>query len=231
VTNRLKKPQSQTKTGSGNPAERIARELIRMIRRQELNPGERLREQALADHFGTSRGPVREALNRLANSGLVVLIPGCGAELPRLQDSEVSVNSDITGVLMGLAARRAAATGTPKQKKIFADAVDALGDAVASGVSGRGFLHFSEHCLAAMGDAANSDSLVRLLDQVVCLGPAVTWGSIAVGTLSLQKQRYRQWQKVCEAVQGGDDKQAERRALLIQKSDIKAAIKAGLNEI
>jgi len=225
VTNRLNDLFKASTQGSTNPAERIAKELTLMIRLQELNPGERLREQALADHFGVSRGPVREALNRLATSGLVHLIPGRGAELPRLEDSEVLINSQVTGMLMGLAARRAADTSTDTQKQAFAEALEALQEAVESGVSGRGFLHFSEQCLMTMTAAANSKSLVRLIDQVVCMGPAITWAALAVSTLPLRRQRLKQWARVLEAVQDNDGKRAEREALAIQKRDLKAALK------
>jgi DNA-binding GntR family transcriptional regulator len=199
-----------------------------MIRQRELNPGEHLREQALASHFGVSRGPIREALSRLASTGLVNLIPGRGAEIPRLTDSEVSVNSDITGVLMGLAARRAALTGTGVQKQEFAEAVQQMHDAVEASLSGRGFLHFSELSLLAMVKAANSQSLERLVDQVVCLGPAITWVSITISTLTLQRQRVKRWKRLLKAVQEGDDKLAEREAINIQKSDLKAALDAGM---
>ncbi len=227
MTDNIEKVQETSKKNLSNPAERIARELTRMIRRQEINPGERLREQALAEHFGVSRGPVREALNRLATSGLVNLIPGRGAEVPRLQDSEVTVNSEVTGILMGLAARRAAETGTAEQKQAFADALTALEKAVDSGCTGNGFLNYSERCLLTMTAAANSKSLVRLIDQVVCLGPAITWASVAVGTRTLQRQRLKQWQKVLRSVQAGEGKKAEREALSIQKRDLKAAQNAG----
>src|SRR5688572_28872908 len=41
-------------------------------------PGERLVESALADEFGTSRGPVRSALKELERVGLIVVTPRRG---------------------------------------------------------------------------------------------------------------------------------------------------------
>jgi DNA-binding GntR family transcriptional regulator len=45
----------------------------------ELKPGERLRAEALAQRFGTSRTPIREALLQLEGQGLVELEPNRGA--------------------------------------------------------------------------------------------------------------------------------------------------------
>jgi len=45
----------------------------------ELKPGERLRAEALAQRFGTSRTPIREALLQLEAHGLVEVEPNRGA--------------------------------------------------------------------------------------------------------------------------------------------------------
>jgi len=46
-----------------------------------LAPGARLGQDALAAEFGTSRLPVREALQALAAEGLVTLVRNCGARV------------------------------------------------------------------------------------------------------------------------------------------------------
>lgn len=52
-------------------AERIAHDISMKIAAREVQPGEHLRAQALADAFGVSRSPVREALLILLEAGLV----------------------------------------------------------------------------------------------------------------------------------------------------------------
>ncbi len=52
-------------------AERIAQDISMKIAAREVQPGEHLRAQALADAFGVSRSPVREALLILLEAGLV----------------------------------------------------------------------------------------------------------------------------------------------------------------
>jgi DNA-binding GntR family transcriptional regulator len=49
----------------------IYRELRRSILRAELSPGARLSQAQIAEQFGVSRGPVREALRLLEREGLI----------------------------------------------------------------------------------------------------------------------------------------------------------------
>ncbi|MFW2589987.1 GntR family transcriptional regulator [Sagittula sp. SSi028] len=51
---------------------RILRSLISEIGRGEIAPGERLMENRIADRFGVSRAPARQALSELAAKGLAV---------------------------------------------------------------------------------------------------------------------------------------------------------------
>ncbi len=57
----------------------IARELTQAIAGHRLQPGTKLAEQKLADHFGVSRTLVRQALHQLAQRRLVRLEPARGA--------------------------------------------------------------------------------------------------------------------------------------------------------
>ena len=49
--------------------------LRQAILKGELKPGERLMEIALAERLGVSRTPIREAMHKLEQEGLVVMIP------------------------------------------------------------------------------------------------------------------------------------------------------------
>lgn len=60
-------------------ADRIAADLQQMIFDGTFADGERLDEVRLSEQFGVSRTPLREALQRLALSGLVELMPRRGA--------------------------------------------------------------------------------------------------------------------------------------------------------
>ncbi|AHF57768.1 GntR family transcriptional regulator [Spiroplasma eriocheiris] len=47
----------------------------------KFQPGERLREQKLAQQYGTSRTPIREVIRLLENDNLLTVVPNAGAQL------------------------------------------------------------------------------------------------------------------------------------------------------
>ncbi len=65
-------------------------ELRSKIVNKQLKPGQRLPEVKISTEMGVSRTPVREALRRLANEGLVRIIPNSGARVssPTLTEVE-----------------------------------------------------------------------------------------------------------------------------------------------
>ncbi len=71
----------------------------------EYEPGKRLVANDLAEEFDISRMPVREALARLASTGLVELVPYKGAIVNELTAEDFVEIFHIRSVLEGLAAR------------------------------------------------------------------------------------------------------------------------------
>jgi DNA-binding GntR family transcriptional regulator len=71
-------------------------------------PGQRLIEADLTRALGVSRGPLREAMWRLAGEGLVKIEPNRGVVVRKLTRREVRDIYDIREMLEGLAARLAA---------------------------------------------------------------------------------------------------------------------------
>ena len=70
---------------------RIAGELRAEILRGDLLPGDRIRQEEVAERFGASRLPVREALRILEAEGLTEHEAHKGARVPRLSQHEVQV--------------------------------------------------------------------------------------------------------------------------------------------
>ena len=73
-----------------------------------LSAGSRLRQTDLAARLGISRTPIREALGRLQQEGLIELLPHGGVRVALLNLNEAVELYDLREVLDGLAARLAA---------------------------------------------------------------------------------------------------------------------------
>jgi DNA-binding GntR family transcriptional regulator len=71
--------------------QRVANHLRSAILRGTIGPGERVRQEDIAQQLGASRLPVREALQMLAAEGLVESEPNKGARVPWLSMHEVDV--------------------------------------------------------------------------------------------------------------------------------------------
>lgn len=95
-------------------AESMYNALRRSIVEGELDAGARLRETELAERFGVSRTPVREALKKLEAEGLVVDLPGRGLTVSKPSLNEILdaylVREEIEGLATRLAAERALET-------------------------------------------------------------------------------------------------------------------------
>lgn len=52
-----------------------------MILNMKLVPGEKVPESKIAEHFGISRTPIREAMRRLENEGLIEIYPNRFAQI------------------------------------------------------------------------------------------------------------------------------------------------------
>jgi DNA-binding GntR family transcriptional regulator len=76
---------------AGAASERIAAQLRTVILAGEIAPGERIRQEDVAERLGTSRLPVREALRILEAEGLTEHTANKGARVPRLDAAELDV--------------------------------------------------------------------------------------------------------------------------------------------
>lgn len=103
-----------------------------------LPPGERLYEVPLAEQLGISRTPVREALARLEQEGLIERQPGGGFAVRTFSLADVLDAIELRGVMEGTAARLAAERGAAPDRlramHTLTDALDATLDS-ASGVT------------------------------------------------------------------------------------------------
>jgi DNA-binding GntR family transcriptional regulator len=83
-----------------------------MIVSGQMRPGERLNEQQLAQRFGVSRGPIREAIRALEGAGFVEAVTNRGVFVRQLTMAEVRELYDVRAALFGLAGRLLAERAT-----------------------------------------------------------------------------------------------------------------------
>jgi DNA-binding GntR family transcriptional regulator len=140
-----------------------------------LAPGSQLSEAELATRFGVSRGPVREALQRLIQEGLVRAEPHRGVFVPVLTDADVrdiylareALESAAVKHIIASSRSEAAAEDLDRLVKLMAEA-EAADDWESVG---RYDLEFHSALVAATG----SERLQRMFSTVIsetrlCLG-------------------------------------------------------------
>ena len=93
-------------------AEQLGTLIAEDILSLKLQPGERLDELGLAEKYGTSRTPVREALRRLSSDGLVEIRPQRGAIVAKFSIRELAEHFEVIGELEGACGRLAAKSNT-----------------------------------------------------------------------------------------------------------------------
>ena len=89
-----------------------------------MKAGERITELALVERLEVSRTPVRAALQRLQEEGLLEALPSGGYAVRDFSEADIHDAIELRGTLEGLAARLAAERGVPAA--VLADARDCL---------------------------------------------------------------------------------------------------------
>jgi DNA-binding GntR family transcriptional regulator len=106
-----KRRSREVEAADGTLTDRAYRELEEMIVTLQLKPATVLSEQALARRLKIGRTPIREALQRLARDGLVVIMPRRGIMVSeinlRLQLRLLEVRRELERLMASLAAERA----------------------------------------------------------------------------------------------------------------------------
>jgi DNA-binding GntR family transcriptional regulator len=112
---------------------RVRQEIEQMIYAGDLPPGSRVNEYALAEQFGVSRGPVREATRALVEAGLLIADPGRGAFVRQMSEVEVAETYDVRALLTGLLCSRAAERRTEAELRQLEIFVEKMEEAIAAG--------------------------------------------------------------------------------------------------
>jgi GntR family transcriptional regulator of vanillate catabolism len=139
-----------------------------------LPPGERLSELSVVERLGVSRTPVRMALVRLEEEGLLEAIPSGGFAVRGFSESDIDDAIEIRGALEGLAARFAAERGVSRArlnelKDCLADIDGLKGLSEGSEESFADYVRLNARFHALLHALTDSPALLRQIERACAL--------------------------------------------------------------
>lgn len=192
--------------------EQIADALADDILSGALGAGEKISEQQVADRFGVSRGPVRDAIDLLERTGLVVNKPRVSARVLAVTAESIRERHDIQRSLFQVGARYAARKATtqtmPELNERLAVLQSSLGE---SDIDAGEYLNASYQMYDAMMRLARSRQLSSLVYQVsggVLLQMYMYRHGKSVLSPDWARRHVAQWAKVVEAIAANDEERA-----------------------
>lgn len=146
--------------------EKILENIRDAILKGTLKAGERVSEPDLAERYGISRTPIREAFRQLESEGYLTVVPRKGAVVTALSERDVEEFYSIKSILEGYAARLAAENLTDKDIEKLEAINDRLAKLATAGDVKTFFrVHneFHEHFIRASGN----EKLLELIQQLL----------------------------------------------------------------
>lgn len=156
---------SSAMLGASEPiARRIVRQLRHAIVTMRIRPGEKLSEQETAKRLGVSRQPVREAFIKLAEAGLVLILPQRGTLVVKISVDAVEnarfIREAIECAVVREAARRLDRDALAVARAVLAETTNAI----ASGNAERLF-ELDEEFHRALAAAAGRPDAWRVVEE------------------------------------------------------------------
>ena len=142
-------------------------ELRGKILSRELKPAQRLLEFKIANEMGVSRTPVREALRRLANEGLVKIVPNSGARVASPSSHEMDNSYSVREYLENMSVELACRTGMDKRTLERLDGLVRDGDAAYDAGDVDAFLAANNDFHRIIAEAGKNYVLSEYVDNII----------------------------------------------------------------
>ncbi|MEV1130478.1 GntR family transcriptional regulator [Agromyces sp. NPDC049794] len=192
--------------------DQIAAILRNAIVNLDFTPGQVLVERDLCERTGASRPSVREALRQLEAEGLVESRNGRGTIVRVLTPREVDDLYEVRAQLEGFATRLFSTRATPDQRRKLHEALTELERATTSGADRSPRILAAQNIFyGTLFEGAGNP----LLEQVI-QGLQVRVAQLRATTLTAPgraEQSYREFVQIVDAVDAGDEAEAERVAV------------------
>ena len=186
--------------------EKILETIRDAILKGTLKPGERVSEPELAERFGISRTPIREAFRQLESEGYLEVMPRKGAVVASLSERDVVEFYAIKSILEGHAARIAAERMTDRDLERL-ETINAKLQQIAADGDIKSFFRVHNEFHELFIKASGNDKLVELINQLVLKFNRLRLASLAQpGRMEISVQEHR---KIIEAFRKHDGDQAD----------------------
>jgi len=187
----------------------VAGALCERIARGDLLPGSALSETALAQEFGVSRTPIREALKQLQAERLVVIRPRVGTFVTAPSRLEVNELFEVKEILEGAAARLFAGRGEIPELELLRQNVKRSEAAIARGDLGAYEELVHEYHGLIMRGAGNS-KLIQLYQTLMNQLLHSQFVHLTVRSSGRAPQSDREHQSILQVIEARDGATAER---------------------
>lgn len=192
--------------------EKILETIRDAILKGHLKPGEKVAEPELAERFGISRTPIREAFRQLESEGYLTVIPRKGAVVAALSERDVQEFYAIKSILEGYAASLAAHKLTDKEVERL-EAVNSKLRSLAEEGDVRSFYRVHNEFHEIFLKAADNNKLYELIHQLGLKFNRLRMASLSVnGRMDISVDEH---DKLLDAFRHKD---AERAENLVKKT-------------
>lgn len=169
----------------GSQAVKVQLRLREMILAGELKAGSRITELAIVEKLKVSRTPIRAALIRLEQEGLLQQMPSGGFAIRQFSEADVADALELRGTIEGMAARLAAERGVSvdalAQAHRCLDEIDlVLNQSVLNEEAFSSYVRLNAQFHVLLGDLSGSSVLQRELERVGSLPFASPSGFVGV---------------------------------------------------
>lgn len=156
--------------------ERVSELLRAQILSGELKPGDFIRQQHIAEQFGVSQMPVREALKELAAEGLVEHIPYRGVRVVEFSLEDIEDIFALRTFLEARIARTATALITEEELEILSDIIVQMETALATDQL-TAYRNLNRQFHQIIYRASKSHYLIQTLDKLWATYPTILHGN------------------------------------------------------
>ncbi len=203
----------------GSQAVKAQLRLREMILAGELPGGARIAELTIVEKLGVSRTPIRAALMRLEQEGLLEALPNGGYAVRTFSERDVSDAIELRGTIEGLLARVAAERGAApvvlgEASECLRQIDDLLREAALDDDAFSRYVVLNEQFHALLGELSGSAVMTREMERVASLPFASPSGFVIVQANSPQARdmlivaQDQHWQ-VLDAIERREGARAE----------------------